>query len=153
MMRWFPMTMLMMLTLTAAWGCSRQSDRPDVTGEALRKLENRNQRLESDMQAAGAQLAILQQQLLDAETTKKQLQGEVSRLLQATRERDDARTQLADAAVQLKIRTSERDALQSQFENFRKALRTQLEQADVLLKPETRPAPAATTSAPSARQT
>jgi septal ring factor EnvC (AmiA/AmiB activator) len=98
------------------WGCAKG---PGL-GDNTRTLEVKVRKLEEDFKAAATARDQVRQKLAAVEEQGNKLQQQLARVIQ---ERDGLRQQVV-------VRTSERDALQGQYDQFRKALRELVGQAD-----------------------
>ena len=115
------------------WGCAR-GPAGGVGGAERKALEAKIGKLEEDVRA----IATARDQ---ARKKLTELQQEVVRLNQAVKERDELRHQVA-------VRTEERDSVQSQYDQFRKAIRDLVGQAEAGNFPAPKPAASAATAAP-----
>jgi chromosome segregation ATPase len=104
------------------WGCSQ---RPAPNGlERIKALEGKISKLEDDYKAVAVARDQARKKLAEAEEQRLKLQQDFEQQQQTlTKERDDLKQQLT-------ARTTERDTLQTQFEGFRKGVRSLLNQAD-----------------------
>ena len=105
------------------WGCAQGPANGPASAERIRALETKIAKLEDDFRAAVAVREQLRKQLTAAEEERTRLGQQVETLQGVTKERDELRQQLA-------ARTTERDSLQSQFDQFRKGIKTLLGQAE-----------------------
>jgi septal ring factor EnvC (AmiA/AmiB activator) len=104
------------------WGCA-QSAGNGANAERIRALETKLARLEEDFKASITVREQLRKKLASAEEERTQLSQEVEKLQAVVKERDQLKQQLT-------LRTSERDAVQAQFNNLCKGIRTLLNQAE-----------------------
>jgi septal ring factor EnvC (AmiA/AmiB activator) len=112
---------LLVVAVLGLWGCAQ---RPGASAERLRSLESKLGKLEDDYRVVTATRDQVRKKLADLEEERTKLQQDLEQAQQTLgKERDDFKLQLTS-------RTSERDALQTQFETFRKGVRTLLNQAD-----------------------
>ena len=114
---------LLAVGLLGLWGCTQGPTNGSASVERIRALESKCSKLEDDYRAAAAARDQLRKKLAAVEEERAQLRKNLEAQLVVGRERDDLRQQLL-------ARTQERDALQGQFEQFRKGLRSLLGQAD-----------------------
>ncbi len=116
------------------WGCAQ---RPAPVGlERLRALEAKCSKLEDDYKAVATARDQARKKVAEADEVRARLQQDAE---QVAKERDDLKAQLAAKAT-------ERDALQTQFDGFRKSVRSLLNQADSAAATLTAP-PAVSTAA------
>src|SRR5262249_44706533 len=112
---------VLMVTSLGLWGCTQG---PGGAGSArVRDLEARNAKLEEDYQAAIQARDQARKKLTAAEEQKAQQARQLAELQAAAQERDELKQQVAQ-------RAGERDAVQNQFDQFRKGIRTLLGQAE-----------------------
>jgi TolA-binding protein len=118
------------------WGCSQ---RPSPNGlERIKALEGKISKVEDDYKAVAIARDQARKKLAEAEEQRLKLQQELEQQQQVlAKERDDLKQQLT-------ARTTERDALQTQFEGFRKGVRSLLNQADTAAANTTPPVISAT---------
>jgi chromosome segregation ATPase len=120
------------------WGCARGPS-GNGSGEKAKALEQKVSRLEEDFRVVAAARDHVRQRLSAIEDQRAQLEQEVTRLKGVVKERDDLRRQVA-------ARTTERDVLQSQYDQFRKAIRDLVGQAETAAGPcHTQPTTATST--------
>src|SRR5262245_27482644 len=122
------------------WGCGKG---PGVHGSGNgdpKALEQKLTKLEGDFRVAAAARDQARQKLAAAEEQRNRLQKEVAQLARVLKERDDLRQQVT-------VSTGERDALQVQFDQFRKAIREVLGQAEAAGSSLQQPVTSATTPA------
>jgi chromosome segregation ATPase len=119
-----------LIALAAAlgvWGCARGPS-GNVSAEKAKALEQKVSKLEEDFRAAAATRDQVRQRLTAVEEQRNQFEKEVANLKVVVKERDDLRRQVA-------ARTTERDTLQSQYDQFRKAIRDLVGQAETAAGP------------------
>jgi predicted nucleic acid-binding Zn-ribbon protein len=117
---------VLVVAVVGLWGCAQ---RPAPGGlERIKSLEAKIAKLEDDYKAAASARDQARKKLADAEEQRGKLQ-------------QDLEQQQQEFKQQVATRTAERDALQSQFESFRKGVRSLLNQADTAASALT-PAPA-----------
>jgi chromosome segregation ATPase len=120
------------------WGCARgPAGNGNASGEKAKALEQKVSKLEEDFRVAATARDQARQRLTALEEQRAQLEKEMTRLKGAVKERDDLRQQVA-------VRTTERDALQSQYDQFRKAIRDLVGQAEAASAPSLSQPPTAT---------
>jgi outer membrane murein-binding lipoprotein Lpp len=112
----------MVVTTLGFWGCAQEQNRGHGSAR-IKSLESKIAKLEDDFRAVVAAREQIRKKWKAADQERARLSEELEELQNAARERDELR-------LQVKARTSERDALQSQFDQFRKGIRTLLGQAD-----------------------
>lgn len=110
------------VSLFGLWGCSR-APVPEGNGanaEKLKALEAKMARLEDDFRAASSARDQVSKKLLAAEEARVALQGQVTRMTQEMKAKDD----------QIQTRTSERDQVTSQYKLFREGLKDLLARSE-----------------------
>jgi septal ring factor EnvC (AmiA/AmiB activator) len=105
------------------WGCAEGAANGHANAERIRALETKIAKLEDDFRAVVVVREQLRKQLTAVEQERARLGQQVEELQAVVKERDQLRQQLA-------ARTNERDALQSQFDLFRKGIKTLLGQSE-----------------------
>ncbi len=105
------------------WGCAQGPANGSASAERIRALETKLTKLEDDFRATVAVREQLRKKLATAEQQCSQCRQQIEQLRIAAKERDELRQQLS-------ARTSERDAVQNQFDQLRKGIRTLLGQAE-----------------------
>src|SRR5262249_31531938 len=105
------------------WGCAKGPGNGAATAERTKMLEQKINKLEEDFRAAATAPHQVPQKPAAAEDQRARLEKEVAQLALVVKERDDLRRQIT-------VRTSERDAVQVQYDQFRKAIREVLGQAE-----------------------
>jgi septal ring factor EnvC (AmiA/AmiB activator) len=109
---------VLVVAVLGLWGCAQ---RPAPGGlERIKSLEAKIAKLEDDYKAAATARDQARKKLADSEEQRTKTQQDLE---QQQKERDDLKQQVT-------TRTSERDALLTQFESFRKGVRSLLNQAD-----------------------
>jgi uncharacterized coiled-coil DUF342 family protein len=113
---------VLVVAVLGLWGCSQQ---PGPGGlERTKALESKIGKLESDYKAVATARDQARKKLAEAEEGRLKLQQTLEeQQQQLAKERDDLKQQVA-------ARTSERDTLQTQFDGFRKEVRSLLNKAD-----------------------
>jgi uncharacterized coiled-coil DUF342 family protein len=113
---------VLVVAVLGLWGCSQ---RPAPGGlERIKALETKISKLEDDYKAVATARDQARKKLADTEEQRLKVQQQFEEQQQTlTKERDDLKQQVT-------TRTTERDALQTQFEGFRKGVRSLLNQAD-----------------------
>jgi len=109
--------------ILALWGCTSPST--NSSNAEARSLETRVAKLEKDLKSTQEQLKSSQDQL---KSSQDQLKFEQAKLLDAVRERDDAR-------LQAKAKSGELAKSQADLESFRKGLKDLLGKVDAALAP------------------
>ncbi|HZU37199.1 MAG TPA: hypothetical protein VFA18_14855 [Gemmataceae bacterium] len=104
---------LFVVTCVGLWGCARGPGSINNGPQRIKALESRIAKLEEDFRLAATARDQLKQQVVQVNKQR----------LQVVKERDDLQQQLTS-------RTTERDTLQTQYEQFRKNIRTLLGQAE-----------------------
>jgi chromosome segregation ATPase len=112
----------MVVATLGLWGCA-QEHRNGPGSARLKALESKNAKLQNDFRAVVAARDQMRKKLIAAEEQKVRLSQQLEEIQAITRERDELRQQVTS-------RTSERDAIQNQFDQFRKGIRSLLGQAD-----------------------
>src|SRR5262249_32972325 len=100
--------------------------------ERIKALEGKCAKLEDDYRAVAAARDQLKKKLAAAEAERARAQEELAQRDALVKERDELKQQLA-------ARTGERDAVQGQFEQFRKGIRSLLGQAEAANPPAPQP--------------
>lgn len=120
------------------WGCSQ---RPAPGGlERIKALEGKITKLEDDYKAVATARDQARKKLAEAEEQRLKLQQDLEQQQQQlARERDELKQQVT-------VRTAERDTLQSQFDVFRKGVRSLLNKADTAAAVTTPPPVLSSTS-------
>jgi hypothetical protein len=127
---------VLVLASLGVWGCAQGPTNGAASAERVRALENKIAKLEDDFRAAVAVRDQLRKKLSTADEDRTNLGRQVDQLQVVAKERDDLRRLLS-------VRTAERDTVQTQFDHFRKGIKTLLGQI------ETTPARPPVTSAAS----
>ena len=130
---------LVLLAVTAClglWGCTKVSATGTREAERIKFLEAKVAKLEEDFRTAAAARDVWKQKAAVLEKERGDLARQLPVVIQ---EREDFRAQLTS-------RTTERDALQTQYDGFRKELRSLLGNADAAAAP--RPVSQPVTAAP-----
>jgi septal ring factor EnvC (AmiA/AmiB activator) len=113
---------VLVVALLGLWGCAQHPGH--AGGDRLKAAEAKLAQLEEDYRVVTAARDQVRKKLADVEAEHAKVKQELDDQQQTLgKERDDLKQQLG-------TRTAERDALQGQFENFRKAVRSLLNQAD-----------------------
>jgi chromosome segregation ATPase len=121
----------LLIAVLGIYGCARGP--AGASGDKHAALEAKVQRLEEDFRAAAAARDSFRQKLVAAEEQQGRLQRQLDQDRAATaREREDLQGQV-------KARTAERDHFQSQYGNFIKTLKEQLEKAETAMNPPASP--------------
>src|SRR4051812_24656641 len=117
----------LLVALLGIYGCARGP--ATASADKNSSLEAKVQRLEEDFRAAAAARDSFRQKLVAAEEQQGRLQRQLEQdRAAAAQERDGLQ-------AQLKARIAERDHFQSQYGNFIKTLKAQLEQAETAMNP------------------
>jgi septal ring factor EnvC (AmiA/AmiB activator) len=114
--------LLLVVGSLGVWGCA-QSAGNGANAERIRALETKIARLEDDFKASIAVREQLRKKLTSVEEERAQLSQQVDQLQAVVKERDNLKQQLA-------LRTSERDAVQNQFNNLCKGIKTLIGQVE-----------------------
>ncbi|HEV3078256.1 MAG TPA: hypothetical protein VGY66_00695 [Gemmataceae bacterium] len=114
--------LLLVVGSLGVWGCA-QSAGNGANAERIRALETKIARLEDDFKASIAVREQLRKKLTSVEEERAQLSQQVDQLQAVVKERDNLKQQLA-------LRTSERDAVQNQFNNLCKGIKTLIGQME-----------------------
>jgi chromosome segregation ATPase len=115
---------ILVIASLGLWGCAQGPASGTASAERLRALENKLAKVESDFRSVSATRDQLRKKLTAVEDEKAQLAQQVEQLLAVVKERDSLRKQLTS-------RTAERDTVQSQFDAFRKGIKSLLGQAEL----------------------
>jgi TolA-binding protein len=116
---------VLVVAALGVWGCA-QGPVPQGAASRSKKieaLETRYAQKEEECRALASARDHVRKKLAAVEEQRLATLKELEQQKAVQQERDELRQQL-------QTRTGERDALQSQFEQFRKAVRTLLQQAD-----------------------
>ena len=117
------------VAMMGLWGCAQSTSTPSsVKEERIKSLEAKCARLENESRVAALDRDQAQKRLAATERTRLQLQKEAERHLDIVKERDELKAQLAS-------RTAEREAIQQQFEELRRGMRSLLGQMDSVMPP------------------
>jgi septal ring factor EnvC (AmiA/AmiB activator) len=114
--------LLLVAGLFGIWGCSQGAGN-SANAERIRALETKLARLEEDFKGSVTVREQLRKKLSTVEEEKVQLTQQVEHLQGVVKERDDLKQQLA-------LRTGERDAVQNQFNNLCKGIKTLIGQME-----------------------
>jgi uncharacterized coiled-coil DUF342 family protein len=112
----------MVVTTMGLWGCAQEQNRGSGSAR-MKSLESKLAKLEDDFRAVVAAREQIRKKLTAADQERARLNDELEQLQNAAHERDELRQQV-------NTRTTERDALQTQFDQFRKSIRTLLGKAE-----------------------
>jgi uncharacterized coiled-coil DUF342 family protein len=126
------------------WGCSQVSN--SDSAERIRQLENECKVLKEDYRSVAGARDRLRQQVAEMETERTQLQKDLETQQTLAKERQSLAKERDELAQQVTTRTAERDALQGQFDQVRKGLRSLLGQTEAAIGPA--PAPAVSVTFP-----
>lgn len=113
------------VSLLGLWGCAKGPSNGSAAAERIKFLEGKIGKLEKDFRAVASARDQIKNQLTTLEEQHNQLRQEVA---QFQKERDALR-------VQVTARTGERDALQVQYDQFRKAIKEAIGQAEAAALP------------------
>jgi uncharacterized coiled-coil DUF342 family protein len=139
MIRFEKALVLAVIGALGLWGCAKGPS-GNVAAEKTKALEQKLSKLEEDFRVVAATRDQARQRLTAVEEQRTQLEKEVTRLKGTVKERDELRKQLAS-------RTTERDTLQAQYDQFRRAIRDLVGQAETAAGPALS-RPASTTTSP-----
>lgn len=129
---------VMVLGVLGIWGCAQgPSSNSAAVQERIKALEGKCVKLEDDYRAVATARDQLRKKLAGAEEERARIQQELNVRQGVLKERDELK-------VQLNARIGERDAVQGQFEQFRKSIKTLLGQVEA--NSGTPAAPAVSTS-------
>lgn len=117
-----------MVSLLGLWGCAKGPSNGAAAAERVKFLEGKVGKLEGDFRAVASARDQIKSQLTALEEQRNQLQEEMAKI---QKDRDLLR-------VQVTARTGERDALQVQYEQFRKAIKEAVGQAEAAALPLSR---------------
>ena len=139
MLRNDKLVLLAVMACLGLWGCAKVSATGTREAERIKYLEAKVSKLEEDFRTAAAARDLWKQKAAVLEKERAELARQLPVVIQ---EREDLRAQLA-------LRTSERDTMQTQYDTFRKELRTLLGHADAAAaRAPTQPVTAVTTLPP-----
>ena len=113
---------LFMVAALGLWGCA-QGPANGPAGEKIKALESKCSKLEDDYRAVAAARDQLRKKAAELEEQRGKLRQELDQLQNLLKDREELKQQLT-------LRTTERDALQGQFDQFRKGIRSLLGQAE-----------------------
>jgi septal ring factor EnvC (AmiA/AmiB activator) len=113
------------VSLLGLWGCAKGPSNGSAAAERIKFLEGKISKLESDFRAVASARDQIKSQLATLEEQHNQLQQEVAKI---QKERGILRAQVV-------ARTGERDALQVQYDQFRKAIKDAIGQAEAAALP------------------
>jgi len=130
--------LLVMVAATfGLWGCAQDKNQPSAAAEQrLRKLEDKCNRLEKDYRSVTAAREEAEKRVADLEKERAGLLDQIEHGKVVGKERDQLK-------VLVSTRTSERDAVQTQFEELRKGIRSLLGRVESALPPTNTPAASA----------
>jgi septal ring factor EnvC (AmiA/AmiB activator) len=112
---------ILLVAALGLWGCAQG---PANANGAAKALEGKLAKLEEEYRAVTSARDQVRKKLAEAEEQRIKAQQDLEQLRAANaKEREELRQELSQ-------RTGERDALQGQFEQFRKGVRSLLNQAD-----------------------
>lgn len=114
---------LMVVAALGIWGCNKVAPTATRDAERVKFLEAKVAKLEEDFRTAAAARDLWRQKSAEIEKESARFQRQIPTI---TQERDDLR-------AQLNTRTTERDNLQTQYEKFRKEIRTLLGSAEAAI--------------------
>src|SRR5262245_33677649 len=111
------------------WGCAQGTSKPTANSDdRIKALESKLSRLESDHRTVTVARDQVQKKLADLDRERVRLQQELEQGKAVAQERDELK-------VLVTTRTAERDAVQGQFEELRKGIRSILGRAESALPP------------------
>jgi hypothetical protein len=131
----------LLVSLLGIYGCARGP--AGSPGDKHAALEAKVQRLEEDFRAAAAARDSFRQKLLAAEEQQGRLQRQLDQDRAAAAQERDA------LQAQVKARTAERDHFQTQYGNFIKSLKEQLDKAETAMNTPSAPSAPAVAGAQS----
>ncbi len=111
------------------WGCAQGTSKPTANSdERIKVLEAKCSRLESDHRTVTVARDQIQKKLAELDKERVRLQQELEQGKVVSQERDELKVLVA-------TRTAERDAVQGQFEELRKGIRSVLGRVESALPP------------------
>lgn len=113
-----------MVSTLGLWGCAKGPTNGQAA-ERVKSLEAKIGKLEDDFRAVAAARDQIRAKLAEEEDQRNQLQQEIAK---TQKDRETLRVQMA-------TRTGERDALQVQYDQFRKAIKELVGQAEAGITP------------------
>lgn len=120
---------ILMFATLGIWGCAQGPESATKATDQIKYLEIKNGKLDEDFRAASAARDQARKKLAAAEDQFREAREELEQQVQTlTRERNEARQQLASRTTQL-------DSTVTQFEQFRKNIRELLGQAEAAATP------------------
>ena len=129
--------LVMVVALFGLWGCAQEKNQPSAAADQrLRKVEEKLKQLEKDYRTVSAAREEAEKRVAELEKERTGLLEQIEQGKAVGKERDQLR-------VLVSTRTSERDAVQTQFEELRKGIRSLLGRVESALPPATAPAAAA----------
>jgi TolA-binding protein len=115
---------VLLVTALGVWGCAQGPGQHGAGhSKKIEGLETRYAQKEDECRSLAAARDQIRKKLAEVEQQRLQALKELEQQKAVQQERDELRQQL-------QTRTGERDALQNQFEQFRKGVRSLLLQAD-----------------------
>jgi chromosome segregation ATPase len=130
--------LVMLVALFGLWGCAQEKNPPSAAADQrLRKLEEKAKQLEKDYRNVSTAREEADKRVADLEKERTGLLDQVEQGKAVSKERDQLK-------VLVSTRTSERDAVQTQFEELRKGIRSLLGRVESALPPAAAPAASAT---------
>jgi outer membrane murein-binding lipoprotein Lpp len=115
---------ILVVAALGLWGCAQGPAHSGANAERVKTLEGKVAKLEEDSKALTSARDQVRKKLAESEELRIKVQQELEQQQAAlTKERDELRNQLT-------VRTTERDQAQTQFEQFRKGVRSLLLEAD-----------------------
>jgi TolA-binding protein len=120
------------VALCGIWGCAQGPTNGAASQERIKALESKCTKLEDDYRAVAATRDQLRKKLTAADEERARMEQELEHQQAIIKERDELRQSL-------NVRTGERDAVQTQYDAFRKNIRSLLGQADSAATLSTQP--------------
>jgi septal ring factor EnvC (AmiA/AmiB activator) len=114
---------LLVVAVCGLWGCAQGPTNGAATQERIKALESKCGKLEDDYRAVAGARDQLRKKVAAIDEERAKLELELEQQQGVIKERDDLR-QL------LNVRTGERDTVQTQYDSFRKNIRSLLGQAE-----------------------
>jgi uncharacterized coiled-coil DUF342 family protein len=121
--------LVMVVAVFGLWGCAQEKNQPSAAAEQrLHKLEEKIKQLEKDYRTVTTAREEAEKRVAELEKERTGLLEQLEQGKAVSKERDQLK-------VLVSTRTSERDAVQTQFEELRKGIRSLLGRVESALPP------------------
>ena len=121
--------LVMLVALFGLWGCAQEKSQPSAAADQrLRKVEDKAKQLEKDYRSVSAAREEADKRVAELEKERAGLLEQLEQGKAVSKERDQLK-------VLVSTRTTERDAVQTQFEELRKGIRSLLGRVESSLPP------------------